>query len=103
MTRLVRSCQRSTRSTTPIGAAGHTCGSSAPVRWRRWDRLDTRRRLRPDQQDRAGRVVDDETGLRREAVRPETRAVTVAGADQQIGAARGAHHLVLDPAAAFDG
>ena len=46
-------------------------------------------------------MVDDETGLRRETVRSEPGAVTVACAYQQIGPCGGLHHLVFDPAASF--
>jgi hypothetical protein len=69
-----------------------------PGRRRRRDRLHARRRFGPHQQHGARRVVDGETRRRPEAVRSEPAAVTVAGANQQIGVHRCLHHLPLHAA-----
>ena len=67
--------------------------------WRR-DRLDDGGRVRPDQQDRAGGVVDHEPGRRPQAGRAESGAVPVARRHQQVGVLGGLDHQPLDPTAA---
>jgi len=75
-------------------------------RWRRWKipwgrwwyRLDPRRFVRPNQKDRTGGVVDDETRGVAQAVRAETRTVTVAGHHQKVGALGDcSHNFALEP------
>ncbi|MBO1419817.1 hypothetical protein J0670_35120, partial [Streptomyces sp. FH025] len=55
------------------------------VRWGRRKGIGTRCRLRPDQQDGAGSMVDDEAGGGAEAVGPEAGAIAVTGEDEQFG------------------
>ena len=51
----------------------------------------------PDQQDRAGNVIDHKPGVVTEAARSEPRPVPVAGTDQQLGMLTAGHHLALNP------
>src|SRR6185295_3387571 len=55
---------------------------------------------RPDEQDAARRVVDDEAGVPAQALGAEPLVVAVAGADEQVGAVAGGDHLALDPSVA---
>jgi hypothetical protein len=56
-----------------------------PRRWRR-NRLDARWLFRPHKQHRTRGVVDDEASGVSQAVRTETRTVTVAGHNQKVDA-----------------
>jgi hypothetical protein len=67
--------------------------------WWRWrDRLDPGCFVRPDQQDRAGGVVNDEAGHRAQACWAEAGTVAVAGCHQQVGGPGGLDDDTLDPA-----
>ena len=50
------------------------------------DGRDARRGLGPDQQDRAGGVIDDEPAGRAQAPGPEAGALAVARHHEQVGA-----------------
>src|SRR4051812_50065745 len=67
-------------------------------RW--WERVGPWCGFRPDEQNGAEGVVDDEARGRREAVRSEPAAVAVAGANQQVGADGCLHDLVFHAAVA---
>src|SRR5262249_58984110 len=56
--------------------------------------------LRPDEKDRARRVVDDLAGGRPEAVGPAMSAVAVPRADEDVESLRRGQHLLRDVAAA---
>jgi hypothetical protein len=62
---------------------------------------DGRRDLGPDQQDRAGCVVDDEAGGGTQAPGSQVGAVAVAGEDEKIGAVGSGNDLPLDPPGSF--
>ena len=71
------------------------------VAGRRGRDVGGRRGLGPDQQDRAGCVVDDEAGGGTQAPGSQVGAVAVAGEDEEIGAVGGGGDFPLDPPGSF--
>lgn len=70
-----------------------------PGGWWRWDGPQLGHDVGPDEQDPAGRVVDDKAGRGAEAPRAEPLAVSVAGQDDDVDALSGGHDLALDTSA----
>ena len=62
---------------------------------------DAGRGLGPDQQDRAGGVVDDEAGGGTQAPGPQVGAVAVAGEDEEICSLGGGNDFPLGPPGSF--
>ena len=69
---------------------------------RRRDRADAGCGARPDDQDRAGGVVDDEPGGLAQALGPQPGPVAVARHDEQGGVRRGGHHFPFGETAALN-
>src|SRR6266704_2173117 len=90
--RLPASC-RSQGQGTRVGRVAGSPRAGSVRRRRRgvvrrgWDRIDAGGRSWPDEEQRAGCVVDDEAGGWGETVRAEPAGVAVACADEQIGTA----------------
>jgi hypothetical protein len=66
------------------------------MRRRELDSRDARREFGPDQQNRAGRVVDDKPAGRSQAPGSQASTVAVAGQDEQSGAFGRGDDLPLD-------
>src|ERR1039458_4148677 len=71
------------------------------ARWRGGDGGNARRGLGPDQQDRAGGVVDNEAAGGAQAPGSQAGTVAIAGQDEKVGAFGGGDDLPLDPPGPF--